>query len=435
MTARVSLLQASKPSPSFGPSLGLASAGTPPLRLPAEHFAAAMTFFVIGTLSLALVARDLASGTFLVPHVAAVVHLFTLGFVSMSIFGALYQFLPIAVGAPIRSQRLAHATFALLVTGVPVFAAALATSAHRLVPIGAGMVALAFLLFAVNFMATLAGAIDRGVTFWALSGASLYLVVTLAFGFTLALNLSTGFAGAHRFELLVTHVHVAIVGWVMLVMVGVGHRLMPMFMLSHGASETPARIAVACLVGGCALIALPLGSIVHGAGWLVIAAGIVAFLVQAAAFYRHRKKSQLDPGMRLAMLGLGGVGAAVIMAPIAWVRGWQDVRLLTAYVFVLVVGGISLFIAGHYFKIVPFLVWYHRFGSRVGKGRVPRVADLYSGRMATVALVLLGGGVVAIASGILSGCAELVRDGALAMLAGACVEAREMLRIARAKPT
>ena len=433
MTARASLLQAPRPSIAPAHAAGLSTASAPPFGLPGEHFVAAFVFFTLGTFCLACIAPELAGGTFLDPHVAATVHLFTLGFVSTSIFGALYQFLPVAVGAPIRSQRVAHATFALLVAGIPTFVVALAVPIPRLVPIGGGLVALAFATFAANFVATLAVAKDRGVTWWALAGASLFLVVTLGFGFVLALNLATGLVGAARFDLLLAHVHVAVVGWVMLVMVGVGHRLMPMFMLSHGATEVPARIAVACLVCGCALLALPLGAAAHAGGFAVIAAGVVAFLAQAAAFYKHRKKSVLDAGMRLAMVGLGGVGAALAIGPVAWTRGWQSPRLLTAYVFVLVVGGLSMFVAGHYFKIVPFLVWYHRFGARVGKGRVPRVADLYSAKLAGAALALFAAGVVVATAGILAGSTPIVRAGTLALFAGACVEGREMIRVARAR--
>lgn len=434
MNVRVSLLQPAPAPPPPTPG-GLVTANAPPLRLPAEHFTAAMIFFALGTLGLAYVAPELASGAFVAPRVAAVAHLFTLGFISTSIFGALYQFLPVAVGAPIRSKPVAHGTFAVLLAGIPTFVVALAAPIPRLVPVGAGMVALAFAAFAANFVATLAVSTDRSVTWWALAGAAVFLVVTLGFGFALALNVATGVAAAVRFELLVAHVHVALVGWVMLVMVGVGHRLLPMFMLSHGATERPARASVACLAGGCALVAMPLGAIVHLVAWTLIGAGVAAFLVQAAAFYRHRKKRVLDPGMRLAMVGLFGVGAALVMAPIALYRGWQDVRLLTAYVFVLVVGGVSLFIAGNYFKIVPFLVWYHRFGSRVGKGAVPRVADLYSARMAHAVVGLLAGGVITTALGIMTASAALVRIGAFVTFGGVALESREMIRIGTRRPT
>ncbi|HSQ66150.1 MAG TPA: hypothetical protein VLM85_23170, partial [Polyangiaceae bacterium] len=243
------------------------------------------------------------------------------------------------------------------------------------------------------------------------------------------------FAAESRFVLLAAHVHVAIVGWVMLVMVGVAHRLLPMFLISHGATERPGWVAVTCLAAGCALLALPLGPKVRVAGGVVIAAGVVAFLVQVAMFHRHRRKRTLDPGLRLASAGLLGLAVALVLAPFALSRGLEDPRLLTEYVFLLVVGGISLFIAGHYYKIVPFLVWYHRFGSLVGKRPVPKVADLYSARLAQLNVLAFVAGVLAIAAGISLVSAQLVRVGALAFAGGVGLEIREMIRIARRRPT
>lgn len=437
MHARLSLIQNAPPAPAPAnllPTGGLVGSNAPPLQLPGEHFAAAMTFYVLGAIGLAWVAPDLASGAFLVPRVAAVVHLFTLGFIATSIFGALYQFLPIAVGVPIRSQRAAHVSFALLVLGIPTFVTALAAPMPAVVPVGAGAVALAFAIFATNLVLTLAMATERGVTWWALAASSVFLVATFGFGLTLAIQLATGLAAAARFDLLVVHVHVAAIGWVMLVMVGVGNRLLPMFMLSHGASERPARVAVACLSIGCVLLALPFGGVVRAVAAVVIGAGVIAFLTQAVAFRRHRTKKTLDDGMRLALTGLGGIAVALVLAPFALTRGFHDVRLLTAYVLVLIVGGISLFVAGHYFKIVPFLVWYHRFGDRVGKARVPRVIDLYSARMARAAFVALAAGVAVTAAGVLAGSTALVRAGSIVFLTGVLIEAREMVRIARRSP-
>ncbi len=416
------------------PAGNWATADAPPLHLPAEHFAAALGFLALGAMGLVWVAPELSAGAFVVPRVAGVVHLFTLGFITTSILGALYQFLPVAVGTPIRSRRVAHATFALLVAGLPTFVIGLAGDVPPLVPVGACAVAVALALFAGNMIATLARATTRTLTWWALVAASGFLVVTLAFGLALATNLTTGFLGVSRFAVLATHIHVAVAGWVVLVMVGVAHRLMPMFLVSHGATERPGWAAVGCLAGGCALLALPLGSggVVPGA--TLIAGGVVAFLVQAISFYRHRRKPKLDPGLRLASAGLLGVAIALVMAPFALARGLESPRLLTAYVFTLVVGGISLFVAGHYYKIVPFLVWYHRFGSLVGTRPVPKVADLYSARMAQANVVALVAGVIASAVGILSASTLLVRAGTLVFAAGVALEIREMTRIARRRP-
>lgn len=62
-------------------------------------------FLVLGGLGLVVVAPDLAGGPFLSPRVVAVTHLFTLGWITTSIMGALYQPLPVALGESVRWPR------------------------------------------------------------------------------------------------------------------------------------------------------------------------------------------------------------------------------------------------------------------------------------------------------------------------------------------
>jgi hypothetical protein len=156
--------------------------------------------------------------------------------------------------------------------------------------------------------------------------------------------------------------------------------------------------------------------------------------MQAVLFFRHRKKPVLDPGLRLAAAALAFLGAALVLAPFFLARGLAAPRLATAYVMALVLGGLSLFVAGHYYKILPFLMWYHRFGPLVGKQAVPRVADLYSARVGTVAAVLLVAGNLGLLVATLAGAVLLARPAAILFAAGAVVLAGQMLAIARRRP-
>jgi len=403
--------------------------------LPGEHFAAALVFLVAGTLGLILIAPDLANGLFYLPRVAAVVHLFVLGWIVLSIFGALCQFLPVAVGRSIRSLPLAHVTFVAHVLGVLLFVGSLATGMRGLLYAGAGLLATSFVLFASNLTATLAKVHDRSLTWWALAGAAVFIVATPIYGVILALNTHGDVLLTERFAVVAAHAHVAIVGFVMLVIVGVAHRLLPMFLLSHGASERPAWAALVLLFAGAAILAVPVGGavrfIVAGA---LIAGGLVAFLVQAALFFHHRMRRAIDPGMRLASAGLVGLALALLLAPLSLTRGMTDLHLLTTY-FVVLLGAISMFIAGHYYKIVPFLVWYHRFGPLIGKQKVPKVADLYSSAAALTSGALLVSGWAGVAAGTYVGVSFLVRASALVFTAGAVLEAIVIARIAQRKAT
>jgi len=364
--------------------------------------------------------------------VVAVVHLFTLGWIVTSIFGSLCQFLPVAVGHGLRWPAAAHVSFAAHVAGVALFVIGVATGRVGFVHAGAGGLTVGFVVFATNLAATLAAVRERGLTWWALAGATVFLLVTLAYGVALATSLyGGGLIGANRFRVVAVHAHVAIVGFVLPVMVGVANRLLPMFLLSHGASERAAWASITMLFAGAALLAIPVDVAprVAVAGALA-SGGVVAFLVQAVAYFRHRRRRAIDAGMRLAAAGLIGLAVAVVVAPFALSRGLWNLHLLSAY-FALVLGAIGLFVAGHYFKIIPFLVWYHRFGPLVGTRKVPTVAELYSPRVAHAAGAMLVLGLAALVVGIDTGVGGLVRAAAIVFAAGAVIEAAVVARVAQ----
>lgn len=424
------------PSPAAaGPAVGAAAAKAPPAHLPGIHFAAALAFFVAGTAGLVVLSPVVAAGQVLSPRIAALTHLFTLGWITTSIMGALYQFLPVALDEPIRSVRIAYITFAAYVPGLAVFAAGVGAVRHVPMLAGAALLATGVLLFAGNLAVTLRRAVRRDVTWWALALATVHLVFTLVLGLALAGNLRWGWLGGGRLAAIGVHLHVALAGWVLLVMIGVAHRLLPMFLLSHGAGDRFARAAVALIATGAGVLAL-----LHHAPPLIsrwipaafIALGLLAFLLQARAYFAHRHRPALDPGMRLAA---GALALLALALAASWpvVSGIASIRFAAAYVAAAILG-ISLFVAAHYYRIVPFLVWYHRFGPLAGRRPVPRVHDLYSARLASIATsALIVGALVTVVS-IATGAAASARIAAAVLATGAAVQTWQMIRLWRTRP-
>ena len=122
---------------------------------------------------------------------------------------------------------------------------------------------------------------QRDLTWWALAGSGFFLLLTLVLGLILAMNLRVNVLGEHRFATLGVHLHIALAGWVFLVIVGVGRHLLPMFLLSHGARHGPAKLSVALVAGGSWLLALLHPFFPIGAFWVAgafIAVGVGAFL-------------------------------------------------------------------------------------------------------------------------------------------------------------
>ena len=134
---------------------GMMSPATGSIRLAGEHFAAATLYLLAGAVGLVWIAPELARGNYLTPHVAGVTHLFTLGWLTMTIFGALYQLLPVALGAPIRWPKLGHASFIVFAPGAGIFACGVAESSMMLHHIGVGLVAIGVIMTVTNVAATL----------------------------------------------------------------------------------------------------------------------------------------------------------------------------------------------------------------------------------------------------------------------------------------
>lgn len=421
--------------PAF-PAGGLVSAAAPPLRLPGAHFTVALTFWILGAIGLTWAAPDIARGLFPLPRVAVVTHLFTLGWITTTIMGALYQFLPVALLAPIRSERLAHVSLVLYAPGLALFLFGLLTGSRTILLTGAATFGTGLSLFVGNLVATLKRADERNLSWWSLAGAVTFLVATIVLGVSLAGNLHWNFLGESRFLALGVHLHVAIFGWVMLVVVGVADRLLPMFLLSHGAPEWPGAVAAGMLTAGTGTLLVghhslnaPLLLLI---GFLLVG-GVIAFLAQAALFFRHRKKPSLDPGLRLAAAGLAMLAVGLALAPFFAANGVTAPRIATAYVLALL-SALSLFVAGHYYKILPFLIWFHRFGPLVGKQPVPRVVDLYNLRWGNAATALLAIGSLGTVIVTLLGAASVARPVAACFTIGAVIVAAQMFTISRRRP-
>lgn len=401
------------------------------LPLARSHFAAALLFFVGGALLLVWSAPDLATGSFLSPRVIGATHLFTLGWITTSIMGALYLLLPDVVGPAIRWPGVGWLTLLVHVPGLAVFVVGLVTVRPGLTIAGASAVSFGVVLFSVNVGSTLRRARPRDPTWWALASAVFFLTGTMVLGGAMAANLAWPYLGVNRLTALVTHLHVGLVGWAVLAIVGLAQRTMMRPGLAAGEGRLPAasegrlpaapdgRVPVALLgVGTMTLFALH-----HAPGswarWLpagIMVGGMAAAFRQAFQAYRRRNRSgpvpglgsRFDPGFGLGAAALGLMAAATVVGGVLAYTGFSRPTIVVAYVGSVVLG-ISLFVAAAYYTIVA------------GDEPFAARATALAGALMVAGCVLLLG---SIAGGIVVG----VRTGAALLAAGAAVEALQMAR-------
>jgi hypothetical protein len=417
----------------MGVTAGATSPATGSLRLAGEHFAAATVYLLAGAIGLVWIAPELAAGNYLSPHVAGVTHLFTLGWLTMTIFGALYQLLPVALGAPIRWKSVAHASFWSFAPGAGLFACGVADGNTLLHHAGIGLVGIGVILAVVNIAATLARAPSRDVTWAAIAVALTCLSSTLVLGVVLLHNIHTGFIAAARVRVLATHLHVAIIGWAIITMVGVAHRLLPMFLLAHGANVRWTKRALVLFATGLPFLAVGLNTRIAASSWiavLLLEAGLASFVYQAISFFRARVRRKIDVGMRFAAAGLFFLVCAAALGPVLLWRGPQATRLATAYVLLGLVGGIVVFVSGFFYKIVPLLAWTARYSGRGSAAGAPTVAQLFSARVAEIQLSVTAAAIVFLVIAVLLGRAALASAGASLFLIGALLFASQIGRVA-----
>ena len=406
------------PARARGLPLRPAPAHPPPFALTAAHFLTALLWLGAAALGLIVVAPLLARGAFLDPHVLAVVHCVTLGVITTTIFGALYQMLPPLLGVTVRSVRAAALELGFLVAGTLVLVTGLwhARPAWQ----GAGWLLVAGAIGCASW--TLLPQ-RRRATQGKLTG--LYISAghsALGLAFLLAgarIGEGLGWWHVDRLGAIAAHFHLAALGFATLTAVGVSSRLLPMFLAPDDAPEWPLRWIGP--VAGAGLLVFAAGELagsraatVSGAALLALA--MAGYLALAATWFRRRTRP-LDPAlgfMAAAFVGLAAsvaIGLALLQAG----AGAAFARAVTAYAVMAVLGWLVLLILGVYYRVIPFLVWIN-LGGASAAGRDP--AGLMPRRAAWASLAVIAGGVWLLAAAIRAGSATAAQAGAGAFAIG-----------------
>lgn len=344
-------------------------------------------------------------GHYFNPKLLALTHLLALGWITMVIFGALYQLIPVVMEVKLFSERMATAAFALLGAGAVLLAVAFwHFQLGHLFTISVALIIPGVLLFAANVMITGSRSKTASIERDFILTSALWLLFTVLAGATLALNLVEAFLETPHLELLKLHAHAGLAGWFIQLIIGVASKLLPMFLVSHKLKTRRLQWAYYLLNAGLLLGVISLG-VEWRPGALAGLAGVLGslgfFLSYLWGAYRTRVKKQLDIGMRQSALAF-----LLLLLPLAAVLLYLSPERFTmplaiAYGSALFLGFITSLIMGQTYKTLPFIVWLKVYRGKVGKGKTPMPKDLYSERAAHIQFWLFLAGFLALMAGIL----------------------------------
>lgn len=345
------------------------------------------------------------------PKLLSITHLLVLGWITMVIFGALYQLIPVIMEVKLFSQKLAISSLAFLATGTILLSTAFwQFKLGLLTHIAATFIIIAVILFGINVFSTAHQSHKESIERDFILTSIIWLFFTVAAGFTLALNLTDPFLSPPHIELLKLHAHAGIAGWFLQLILGVSSRLLPMFMVSHHLTMQKLKLAYYLINAGLitGIISLYLQErTITIVSVLILISGIISFLSFLTEAYKKRIKKILDIGMKQSLMSFLILLVPLILVIVLFfdflLPDEITVPLSIAYGSALLLGFITSLIMGQTYKTLPFIVWLKVYRQKVGKGKIPLPKDLYSEKALNVQLWLFASGFIVLFGGILTG--------------------------------
>ena len=343
------------------PSLSFDQA--PPISVPYRFLLAAPWFGVMAGILLAWSGGDALASRW-TPQALALTHLIALGFMLQAMCGALFQFIPVAVGGNVWRPKLVSDTVQpLLLLATLLLVAGLLFSRPGLLSAAAPL----FLLAIGGFVVVVALALWRtpatGMTLWALRMAIGGLAMTVLLGALIAEALAYGLS-VPLMELANIHLAWGLGGWALMLLAGVSYYVVPMFQLTRPYPLWFTRwfgpLLLLLLLGWSSQLLLA------DARWLLVIelpllllasvyAGITLWLQYTRRRKIHDATSMCFRMAMVSILAFAISGATFFLLP----ELAADPRSVVWLGMLALVGVFVSAITGMMYKIVPFLNWLH----------------------------------------------------------------------------
>ena len=417
----------------------MVSGRLPSRALPLLYFSAAHVALGLAAFLVAWSPRA-AAGFFYHSRMVAIVHLVTLGWITNSILGAIYIVGPATLGISLPARRGDYVAFAAVTIGIVGMVAHFWIQELRGMAWSAATASSGILFVVARLCRGLRAApIPGGVKLHiALAAANLVLAATagILLGLDKVYHFLPGFVLANVFA----HAHLAAVGWAMMMVVGVGYRLLPMVIPAKApAGPTVAASAVLMEIGVVVLFAALIAQSPWAAlGAVLIVTGFACFGVHIAAMVRHRSKKPAGaPAVDFAVVHAAAAGTSFVVACaiglylVVAPPSDLSLRLAVAYGVFGLVGFLAQMVVGMQARLVPLLTWYLMLADSGFRGPVvaPHLMPIRS--LQRISFAAWAFAVPSIAVGFALNVIPLLSAGAWTLLAGVILSAAGNWAVAR----
>lgn len=199
---------------------------------------------------------------------------------------------------------------------------------------------------------------------------------------------------------------------------GVSFHVVPMFYLTNPFPNNRANLILILHV--ISLFFIPICLIAElPVIWLFLAGlpgltGMLIFIGTTYEIINKRKRKVVDTTIRFWQVGMASLALSLV-ALIVYQFFPHEVYLFL-FGFLFLAGFAVSIVNGMFYKIVPFMVWLHRFSLLIGKPNVPLLKDISPDKNARIQWKIYMGSVFLLLLGIISNMDPIIRAGGLVFL-------------------
>lgn len=361
-------------------------------------YAYAALSFLIATILMLLNASSFVEHYFN-PQTLAITHVMALGWGTMIILGASHQLFPVMIEGKLHSNILAYLSFSFAAIGIPLLVSAFYEfNMGVMAQAGAVLINLAVISYLVNLSLSIYHSKSRNVHAIFAFTSVLWLFTTTILGLLLVWNFSVNILTINSINFLSLHAHLGIIGWFLLMIIGVGSRLIPMFLISKYENKKRLWLIYALinmgLISFIFMFFLSVNVKLFFIPVILIGVSVLLFGNHIYRSYIKRIRKKVDEQVKISMLSivLTIVPIIVLIGIIILFSTVDRLQLIMLYGFTIFFGWITTIILGMTFKTLTFIVWNKVYSKIAGLGKAPNPKELFSSNIfiATGVTYLIG---------------------------------------------
>ena len=357
-------------SPSFSPPIGLMQ----------PYFLLSGFFYLTSMLCLLFINPSISLQNF---TLIAWVHLYMLGFVMMAIFAAMAQLAPIVVETAHYNVKIFKYLWGFLVAGLLLMLYGFLHDTSYLL-IGGSSVLIAMFIYSIEFLLTLKNSQRKTSITIAMKMSNFFLLAGILTGLVMA-SAFDGILQINPQNILHIHTFGLIVGFVILLIMGISIILIPMFGSAKRISDNEFKNSFYTIALGVSVMMLSpffYTYSMQNIAYTITTVSILLYFYQLYKMTSSRARVKHDIWARSMYVAFIAFILSSFMLIVYLFN--EDAIYLRVGMWLMFIGFFGSIIIGNFYKILPFLIWFHIYSPLIEERTVPMLHQLLPVKLANL---------------------------------------------------